>query len=159
MRISARADYAVRAAVALAHHTSSDPLSADTIAQERDIPARFLESILTALRRAGIVTSRRGVGGGYLLVVPAEKLTVADVIRAVEGPLIYVRDERPSELEYSDDAEGSAMVNLWVALRASVRSVLEVTTIHHLASHRLPDSVQALVDDPASWSSSSVFGD
>ena len=159
MRISARADYAVRAVVLLARWGKDDALSADTIARECDIPGKFLEAIMTNLRRAGIVMSQRGAGGGFRLALAADDLSVADVIRAVEGPLVYVRDARPSEMEYADNADAAVMVDLWVALRAGVRAVLETTTIQDLAIRRLPAPVQALVDDAASWQQSSAFGD
>jgi Rrf2 family protein len=154
MRISARADYAVRAAVFLARTQLSsgddhERVSGERIATEQGIPATFLEGILAALRKAGLVESRRGAGGGYVLASAASAISVADVIRAVEGPLVYVRDERPSEIEYPDaDAH---LVGLWVALRASVRNVLDETTLEHLATGTLPAAVRALADDPASW--------
>jgi len=148
MRISARADYAVRAAVAIAQ--SHDAIvSAEAIAESQGIPARFLEGILTSLRRAGIVISRRGAAGGYRLAVNASKISVADVIRAVEGPLVYVRDARPSDVAYADN--NPALPALWVALRANVRAVLEATTIANLAAGELPEAIRALADDPSAW--------
>ncbi|GAB3284845.1 RrF2 family transcriptional regulator [Microbacterium lacusdiani] len=158
MRISARADYAVRAVVALAQARLDGLIRAETIAADEEIPTAFLESILTQLRRAGLIESRRGAGGGFRLRRPAEEVTVADVVRAVDGPLVYVRDVRPSEMEYPQ-AGGRAMVELWVALRASVRNVLETTSIADLAEGRLPSVVRALVDDPSAWEQSSPFGD
>ncbi|WP_396668839.1 RrF2 family transcriptional regulator [Microbacterium sp. R86528] len=174
MRISARADYAVRAAVFLARGSldergsdeqGSGPrvpgervsakqvppqrISGERIASEQGIPASFLEGILSALRKAGIVESRRGAGGGYRLAAPAGEISVADVIRAVDGPLVFVRDERPSELEYP--AADSDLVTLWVALRASVRRVLDDTSLEQLATGDLPAEVRALADDPSSW--------
>jgi len=100
MRISARADYAVRAAVVLAEHYTEGFVSSETVAGAEGIPAAFLEGILADLRRGGIVESRRGAGGGYRLARDPEDVSVADVIRAVEGPLVYVRDTRPSELDH-----------------------------------------------------------
>lgn len=148
MRISARADYAVRATVAIAQ-AGEAVVSADAVAEAQGIPGSFLEGILTSLRRAGIVASRRGASGGYRLALPPETVSVADVIRAVDGPLVYVRDARPSDIEYGDD--NPALPGLWVALRANVRAVLEATTIAHLAARELPVQVQVLVDDPRAW--------
>lgn len=159
MRISARADYAVRAALHLALLAPGERASSETIARERRIPARFLEGILTHLRRAGIAESRRGSTGGYRLARGAERISVADVIRAVEGPLVYVRDERPSEIDVGEDPSARVMVDLWVALRASVRDVLEATTLADLAAGRLREPARRLVDDPASWRQSSTLGD
>ena len=159
MRISARADYAVRAVVALACAADGAPMSAEAIARERDIPHRFLESILVNLRRAGVVVSRRGASGGYALSRSAEEISVADVMRAVEGPLVYARDARPSEISRVEDEQDSTMVEMWVALRANVRRVLEATTVADLASGRLPSHVRQLADAPESWVNSSLFGD
>lgn len=156
MRISARADYAVRATVAIAQ-AGDEVISADAVAEAQGIPRSFLEGILTSLRRAGIVTSRRGAAGGYRLALPASSVSVADVIRAVDGPLVYVRDARPSDVEYLEQHE--ALATLWVALRANVRAVLEATTIADLATGSLPASVQALADEPRAWQNSSSLGD
>lgn len=149
MRISARADYAVRAAVSLARAADGEHLSGERIATEQQIPATFLEGILGALRKGGIVTSRRGAAGGYRLAAPAGEISVADVIRAVEGPLVFVRGERPSELEYPTGDE--ALVTVWVALRASVRRVLDDTSLAALAAGDLPPIVRELAADPESW--------
>lgn len=145
MRISARADYAVRAAVALAR--SDERRSADSIARGEGIPSKFLEGILTALRHAGVAESRRGSAGGYRLARAASEITIADVIRAVDGPLVFVRDTRPSHM--SDDG---ALLRVWVALRANVRAVLEGTTLEQVAIDDLPETVRELVADPAAWS-------
>lgn len=149
MRISARGDYAVQATIELALHTKDELLTSEQIAEEQGIPMSFLEGILTTLRKAGIVESRRGAGGGFQLARPAEEITVADVIRAVEGPLVYVRDTRPSETRYA--SKSSNLVDLWVALRASVREVLEGTTLAALVSGEFSDRVSALIADPESW--------
>lgn len=159
MRISARADYAVRAVVALARQADGSPMSAEAVARDRDIPHRFLEGILVDLRRAGVVVSRRGASGGYVLARPANLISVADVMRAVDGPLVYVRNARPSEIADADDAQDAIMVDMWVALRASVRSVLETTTVSDIASGRLPEGVRKLADAPESWRNASLFGD
>ncbi|QKJ20300.1 RrF2 family transcriptional regulator [Microbacterium hominis] len=152
MRISARADYAVRAAVFLARTAQGggdERVAGERIAAEEGIPPTFLEGILSALRKADIVDSRRGAGGGYRLAAPAAEISVADVIRAVDGPLVFVRGERPSELEYP--VADAHLVTLWVALRASVRSVLDETSLEALATGSLPPQVRALADDPSSW--------
>lgn len=149
MRISARADYALRAALHLARGAAEGPVTGESIATAQQIPAPFLEGILAALRRAGIVESRRGASGGYRLAADPASISAADVIRAVDGPLVYVRNERPSELEYPPGDE--SLVALWVALRASVRRVLDDTTLADLAGGDLPPAVRELADDPDSW--------
>ena len=156
MRISARADYAVRATIAIAR-AGEAVISAAAVAEAQGIPGSFLEGILTSLRRAGIVTSRRGAAGGNRLALPATTVSVADVIRAVDGPLVYVRDARPSDVDYAQEQE--ALAALWVALRANVRAVLEATTIADLAAGSLPESVQALADEPRAWLNASSLGD
>ncbi|GAA1470169.1 RrF2 family transcriptional regulator [Microbacterium thalassium] len=153
MRISARADYAVRAAVALAHPRDGGVLSAEAIAEAEGIPASFLEGILSALRRGGIVESRRGAGGGYRLARDAADISVADVIRAVDGPLVYVRDVRPSEMDERDQAP--PLVHLWVALRANVRRILEGTSLADVASGILPAHVRELAASDEAWANPS----
>ncbi|MGD9527885.1 MAG: Rrf2 family transcriptional regulator [Pseudonocardia sp.] len=148
MRVSAKADYAVRAAVELAR-TPDEHRSAESIAQAQDIATKFLQSILCDLRRSGIVASRRGVDGGYRLGRPPRDTTVADVVRAVDGPLATVRGERPQDLHYPDGAE--TLRALWVAMRAGVRGVLESVTLADLADHRLPSKVRRIVDDDDAW--------
>lgn len=149
MRISAKADYAVRAAVQLAAAAEGETLSTETLATEQDIPSRFLEGILGDLRRQGLVISRRGARGGYLLGRPADEITVADVIRAIEGPLVYVRGERPSHLEYHGPA--SDLPDVWVALRANVRSVLEEVTLADIATHSLPAHIAEITQNDEAW--------
>ncbi|MFF8831140.1 RrF2 family transcriptional regulator [Streptomyces sp. NPDC015131] len=150
MRISARADYAVRAALLLAAGESEGPLKAESIAEAQDIPHKFLEGILNDMRRGGLVTSRRGAHGGYQLARPAAEISVADVVRAVDGPLVSVRDVRPPELSYSGPAE--SLLPLWIALRANVRRILEGVSLADVASGHLPGEVHALAEDPAAWS-------
>ena len=148
MRTTAKADYAVRAAIELA--VSGDaPVSAERIAEAQKIPVNFLENILLDLRRAGIVESRRGAAGGYLLAKPAAEIVLADVVRAVEGPLASVRGISPDALEY----EGAAtpLREVWVALRAAVRSVLEHVTLADVASGELPPFVGELTSKPDAW--------
>ncbi len=147
MRTTAKADYAVRAAVELA--AAGDMTTADQIAQAQGIPLNFLENILRDLRRAGIVESRRGQAGGYLLARPAQEISIADVIRAVEGPLANVRGISPDALEYQGSS--AKLRDVWVALRASVRSVLEQVTLADVARGELPALVAELTDDADAW--------
>ncbi|MCZ0205218.1 RrF2 family transcriptional regulator [Streptomyces achromogenes] len=149
MRISARADYAVRAVLELAVRQGNGPVKAEEIAAAQDIPHKFLEGILGDLRRAGIVDSRRGGGGGYRLARVAPSITVADVIRAVDGPIVSVRGERPTGLAYTGTAR--PLLPLWIALRANVRRVLEGVTLADLAADALPEPVRALAAEPAAW--------
>ncbi|MDX6485038.1 MAG: hypothetical protein QOF43_191 [Gaiellaceae bacterium] len=147
MRTTAKADYAVRAAVELA--AAGGLVTAEQIAQAQGIPANFLENILRDLRRAGIVDSRRGQQGGYVLARPAEEISIADVIRAVEGPLANVRGHSPDALEYPGSAE--KLRDVWVALRAGVRSVLERVSLADVASGELPPFVAELTRDADAW--------
>lgn len=149
MRISAKADYAVRAAIELAAAGDERPTKGDTIAQAQGIPLKFLENILADLRHAGLVASRRGQEGGYWLARPPADVTVADVIRAVEGPLASVRGGRPEDTPYEGNAE--PLQRVWIAVRASLRSVAERVTLEDLASGRLPKHVTSLADDPEAW--------
>ena len=148
MRISAKADYAVRAATELAS-AKEGPTKGDAIARAQDIPLRFLENILGDMRQAGIVRSQRGAEGGYWLAKPAKEITVADVIRAVEGPLAAIRGEAPEDVVFSGSAE--SLGRLWVAVRASLRTVLENVTLADLAEGKLPARVDKLADDPEAW--------
>jgi Rrf2 family protein len=151
VKISAKTDYAVRAAaeLAAAQHTGA-PVRAEAIATAQGIPQRFLENILADLRHAGIVQSIRGAEGGHRLTRPAEDITVADVVRAVDGPLAAVRGERPESVSYGGPAE--PLQRVWIALRKNVRAVLEQVTLADLAEHHLPHSVDALAEDPDAWS-------
>jgi Rrf2 family protein len=149
MRISAKADYAVRAAITLAAAEPGTDVAAEVIARSQDIPHKFLEAILTDLRRDGVVASSRGARGGYRLSRAANQVTVADVIRAVDGPLVSVRGERPPDLAYVGAAE--QLLPLWIGLRANVRFVLEGVTLADLASGRLPGRIKKLVADPQAW--------
>ncbi|MEV6839874.1 Rrf2 family transcriptional regulator [Streptomyces sp. NPDC051133] len=149
MRISARADYAVRAVLELAVRQGNGPVKAEEIAAVQDIPHKFLEGILGDLRRGGVVDSRRGGGGGYRLARNAAAVTVADVIRAVDGPIVSVRGERPTGLAYTGTAR--PLLPLWIALRANVRRILEGVTIADLAADALPEPVRALAAEPAAW--------
>ncbi|MDR7383528.1 RrF2 family transcriptional regulator [Promicromonospora iranensis] len=152
MRISARADYAVRAAAELAATDHDGPVRAEALARAQDIPHRFLEGILSDLRRDGLVTSHRGAGGGYRLARAADAITIADVVRAVDGPLVFVRGNRPSDLEFQGPA--APLLHVWVALRANVRAVLEAVSLADLVSGTLPDDVRALTQGESAWANS-----
>jgi Rrf2 family protein len=149
VRITAKTDYAVRAAVELAANTSDHPVKGERIAQAQGIPLRFLENILVQLRQAGIVVSRRGAEGGYRLALPADQITVADVIRAIDGPLAGVSGERPEKLTFPGVA--APLRDVWVAVRASLRGVLEHVTLADLANGTLPEAVRTHTADPDAW--------
>jgi Rrf2 family protein len=149
VRTTAKADYAVRAAIELAAVGTGAPVKADQIADAQSIPLNFLENILSELRRAGIVESRRGAAGGYRLGRPAEEISLADVIRAVEGPLANVRGISPDALEY--DGSAVRLRDVWVALRASVRAVLEHVTLADVARGELPPRIAELTQDADAW--------
>jgi Rrf2 family protein len=144
IQVTAKVDYAVRAMAELAA-AGGGPLKAEEIASAQNVPHRFLENILIELRHARLVRSQRGADGGYRLACPAEEITVADVIRTVEGPIASVRSERPDELSYSGAAV--ALREVWVALRANMRAVLESVTIADLARGNLPAEVARLACD------------
>jgi Rrf2 family protein len=148
VRVSAKADYALRAAIELAA-AGDGPVKGERIAQAQEIPLKFLENILLELRHAGIVRSQRGVEGGYWLARPAEEVSLAEVIRAVEGPIANVRGVGPQDVEYGGAA--GRLREVWIAVRASLRSVLEETTIADLARGELPPAVEALARDPDAW--------
>lgn len=149
MRLSAKADYALRAAAELAASAGEGPVMGERIAAAQEIPPKFLENILIALRHAGLVRSQRGAEGGYWLARPAGEITLAEVIRAVEGPLASVRGERPETLSYRGSAKPLGLV--WIAVRANLRAVLEAVTLADLAAGELPDSVAALTEDADAW--------
>ncbi|WP_326723341.1 MULTISPECIES: Rrf2 family transcriptional regulator [unclassified Streptomyces] len=150
MRISARADYAVRALLELAvRQDDGAPVKAEAIATAQAIPYKFLEGILADLRRGGLVVSRRGGSGGYVLARSADAITVADVIRTVDGPIVSVRGERPTQLTYTGPAE--PLLPLWVAVRANVRRILEGVTLADIAANALPEPVRKLAAEPTSW--------
>ncbi len=149
MRVSAKADYAVRAATELAC-AGDGPMKADQIAQAQEIPLKFLESILLDLRNSGLVNSRRGVDGGYWLARPASEISLAQVIRAVDGPIANVRGMRPEDVVYSGTA--APLRDVWIAVRASLRAVLERVTLADVAGGDLPASVEELAANPDAWS-------
>lgn len=152
MDISARSEYAVRAMLSMVGagaQEAGEPISVEQLAATQGLPRKFLESILGDLRRAGLVRSRRGAGGGYLLISLPEDITVGDVIRAVDGPLAEVRGVRPHETDYDGDAVHLPV--LWVAARAALRQVLDGTNLAQLQSGKLPETVQEFAREPGAW--------
>ena len=149
VRVSAKVDYAVRAGVELASASDGNPVKGDHVATEQEIPLNFLENILLDMRQAGLVRSQRGRDGGYWLAKPPQEISVADVIRAVEGPLATVRGERAEELRYAGAAE--PLQEVWVAVRANLRVVLERVTLADIVGASLPEPVGALTRDPDAW--------
>ncbi len=141
MHVTAKADYAVRAVIELASGSQESPRKVDEVAQAQDIPVSFLENILTQLRSAGIVRYQRGPEGGYWLAKPADELELATVIRAVEGPLVGVRGQRPEEVSYKGSAE--SLQKVWLALRANLRKVLEHVTVADVAAGKLPQATSS----------------
>ena len=148
MRLSARADYALRAAIELASATDGH-VTADRIARAQQIPGKFLETILTQLRRAGLIRSQRGPEGGFWLARPAAEISLAEIIRAIDGPLLGVRGERPENIDYPGAA--GPLQQVWIALRANERAILEEVTLAHIVSGELPARVQALTENPQAW--------
>jgi len=148
MRLSARIDYALRAMAELA--AAEAPRTVDQLATAQHIPAKYLESILGELRRGGLLRSQRGPDGGHRLARPASEISIADVIRALDGELANVRGNRPEHLSYSGAA--TALQEVWIALRASERAILEGVSLAHVVSGEMPSAVVALVADPAAWS-------
>jgi len=149
VRVSAKADYAVRAAAELAAAGKGGHRKRDQIAEAQQIPSKFLETILLDLKHSGIVKSTRGADGGYALARPAMDISLADVIRAVDGPMATVRGERVESVEYAGSAK--ALRDVWVAVRASLRRVLETTSLQDLVDDHLPDRVRELTADPEAW--------
>jgi Rrf2 family protein len=149
MRISAKVDYAVRAAVELAAAASEKPVKAEKVSKAQAIPLNFLENILGELRHAGIVRSHRGAEGGFRLAKPPEQVTVADIMRAVEGPLASVRGGPPEDAAYVGAAE--SLPRVWIAVRANLRKVVEHVTVADVAAGTLPAAVDKLAEDPEAW--------
>ncbi|HCO03698.1 MAG TPA: transcriptional regulator [Actinobacteria bacterium] len=149
MRISAKVDYAVRAVAELASSADVRPVTAETVAVAQGIPLKYLLNILSELKHARIIQSRRGAEGGFQLARPADKITLAEVIRAVEGPLANVHEVRPEEIIYRGPAE--PLREVWIAVRASLRAVLEQVTVADLANDTLPESVRQMALDPDAW--------
>jgi Rrf2 family protein len=149
MRISAKVDYAVRASIELAA-AGGEPIKGERIADAQNIPLKFLENILGELKHTGIVASRRGAQGGYWLAKPAEDVSLADIVRAVEGPLASVRGQGPEALEYKGEAE--PLQKVWIALRANIRAVMEETSLADVVADELPVEVRELSEPAEAWS-------
>jgi Rrf2 family protein len=149
VRITAKVDYAVRAAVELAA-APPGPVKGDLLAERQAIPAKFLENILADLRRAGLVASQRGTEGGYWLAAPASEVSVADIIRAVEGPLADVHGMPPEGVDYPGPA--ACLQRVWVATRAALRSILEDVTLADIVAGRLPRAAERFLGEPDAWS-------
>jgi Rrf2 family protein len=148
MRISAKADYAVRAAIEMAA-AGDEPLKGERIAEAQDIPLQFLEHILLELKHARLVRARRGARGGYWLAKPPEEITLASLIRAVEGPLANIQDQAPEQTKYPGKAK--PLSDVWIAVRASLRRVLEHVTVADLRDGKLPEDVLTLTRDEGAW--------
>jgi Rrf2 family protein len=148
MRVSAKADYAVRAAAELAA-AEEGPIKGGRLAEAQDIPLQFLEHILLELKHNGIVRARRGAKGGYWLAKPADEVTVADIVRAVEGPIAHVQSTPPEDIEYRGNSEH--LQEVWIAVRANLRAVLEEVTLADLVSGEMPSVVTDLVATPDAW--------
>ncbi len=151
MQVSAKTDYALRAAAELARASTegTGPVKGEWISDAQGIPKKFMENILHDLKRSGIVRTRRGASGGYWLALPAEEISLADIIRAVEGPLANVRGEWPEAVEYSGAAEH--LKEVWIAVRANLRAVLESVTLADLVEGELPTPITELTRDPEAW--------
>src|ERR1044072_6363928 len=150
MRVSAKADYAVRAAAELAPAQKEEaPVKGERLADAQDIPLQFLEHILLELKHHGIVRARRGAKGGYWLAKPADAITIADVVRAVEGPIAHVQSSPPEDIEYKGHAEH--LQEVWIAVRANLRAVLEHVTLADLVSGELPEAIEHLAAEPDAW--------
>jgi Rrf2 family protein len=149
MRISAKVDYAVRAAVELAA-AGDEPIKGEAIAEAQGIPLKFLENILGELKHTGIVASRRGAQGGYWLARPADEIALAEIVRAVEGPLATVRGEAPESLHYRGEAE--PLQRVWIAVRANLRAIMDEVTLADVVSGKLPDEVRELSEPAEAWS-------
>jgi Rrf2 family protein len=148
VQISAKSDYAIRALLQLAAN-EPELVKVDVIVREQGVPRKFVEAILGELRRDSIVRSQRGAEGGYALARPAGEITLGAVIRAVDGPLAEVRGLRPHETTYEGVA--AHLPDVWIAVRASLRRVLDETTLAHVLSGKLPAAVRRMVDEPDAW--------
>ncbi|TQM29356.1 RrF2 family transcriptional regulator [Nocardia bhagyanarayanae] len=149
MHITAKVDYAVRTLLEIARATPDAKIKADAVASAQRIPPKVLETVLGELRRAELVVSRRGPDGGYSLARPAAEISIADVIRAIEGPLASVRGQRPEDVKYPGVAE--PLTHVWIAVRVNIRAVLENVTVADIVADRLPGFVDALTGDPGAW--------
>ena len=149
MRVSAKSDYALRALIEIAGRSQGSTVSAEEIGKLQEIPHGFLQAILADLRRAGVVVSQRGQSGGWRLARPASDVTIADVIRAVDGPLVSVYGLRPESVSYNDSA--MVLQHVWIAARSSLREVFEGVSIQDLCDGKLPRTVAAMTRDADAW--------
>jgi Rrf2 family protein len=149
VRITAKADYAVRAALELAAAPEGEPVKGEQLAERQGIPLQFLEHILLELKHARLIRAKRGYKGGYWLDRPPEQISIADVIRAVEGPLANIHESAPEDLHYAGAAE--RLRDVWVAVRANLRGVLENISLAEVASGDLPWRIDAILNDPEAW--------
>jgi Rrf2 family protein len=149
VHISAKSDYAMRAMLVLAKAPAGTWVKTEVIADEQHLPRKFLEAILSDMRRARLVESLRGAEGGYRLAKAPSKIFVADVMRAVDGPLAEVRGLRPETLQYEGAAQ--PLQDVWVAVRAGLRAVLERISVADVAAAKLPPGVQAMIRDEEAW--------
>ena len=147
MQIAAKADYAIRALLALA--ASEGSMSAEHLAQQQDLPAKFLGAVLSDLRRGGLVTSQRGPDGGFRLARDSDSIMIADILRVVCGPLAGVRGMRPETLQY--DGEATHLRDVWIAVRGSLREVLEHVTLGQVLRGEFPDTITRFSNDPDAW--------
>ena len=149
MRVTAKSDYALRALIEIARRSDGGPVSAEEIGRLQEIPHGFLQAILADLRRAGVLVAQRGQSGGWRMSKDADGVTVADVIRAVDGPLVSIYGLRPEAVEYNDTA--AVLQHVWIASRRSLRDVLETVTVRQLADGKLPRSVSSRTSDDDAW--------
>ena len=149
MRVSAKSDYALRALIEMAGRVDSTPVSAEELGRLQDIPHGFLQAILADLRRSGVVVSQRGQSGGWRLASKAEAICVADVMRAVDGPLVSVYGLRPEAVTYNERAD--VLQHVWIAARTSLRAVLEDVTVRALADGKLPRTVTSRTKSEDAW--------
>jgi Rrf2 family protein len=149
VHVTARSDYAVRALAELAAGDPAAYRTVEDLSEAQRLPGKFLEGILTQLRRSGLLESRRGATGGFRLARSATEISVADVMRAVDGPLAAVRGLRPEDIAY--DGAAMALPLVWIAMRAAVRDVLESVSVADVASGQLPDRVESLTRSDAAW--------
>lgn len=149
VQISAKADYAVRALLVLAADPDHRPITGRAIATSQQMPVKFVENTLVELRSSGLVRSQRGTGGGFRLGRPADQITIAQVVRAVDGPLAHVRGDRPEALDYPAPAE--QLQHVWIAVRATIRDVLEHVTLADVVNRTVPSHIARLTLDPDAW--------
>jgi Rrf2 family protein len=149
MRVTAKSDYALRALIEIARRGDEGPVSAEEIGRLQEIPHGFLQAILADLRRAGVLVAQRGQSGGWRMNRDPDQVTVADVIRAVDGPLVSIYGLRPEAVEYNERA--AVLQHVWIASRRSLRDVLESVTVRQLADGKLPRAVSSRTSDEDAW--------